>query len=409
MSELAALSVLTFEAPISPSPDIGKRGELKWIATDKLRIDESYQRPVRSDGKRNIRRIAEAFHFSLFSPLIVAPRPGGVFAVIDGQHRAIAARLHGKIKELPALVLSCTHAEEARAFHTINGNITRVSIQYIFRARVAAGDAEANACVAACAEAGVRIMPYPVQSSLLKPGETLAAGTIEQCLKRYGREILVKALELITRTGDNAGLVAHEIIKGGCSALEQGPKWLKHPKLLETLGGDSVRVMRSSALQRAAEKGGAVSAHYADVLAQRLRLELGDGGTRVSQLTETQKAQYRAKAAAMTKVTGGGRPEEGSAFQQAERRRERGDREVCRREGRAPLRFRRHRSHERAARLAVPRLQAQGAASFCRDEFAQALRGRRQALRPCRAYRHRRPRAQETWPRADRAQGGGIA
>ena len=39
----------------------------------------------------HLRRIAEQFDWRLFAPVIVAPIEGGLFAVIDGQHRTHAA------------------------------------------------------------------------------------------------------------------------------------------------------------------------------------------------------------------------------------------------------------------------------------------------------------------------------
>jgi len=320
-SNLTPLPSPTYEIQLRPSADIGKRGELKWVPVDKLMIDNSYQRPVGADGKRNIRRIVEGFHFSLFSPVVVAPRRNGRYAVIDGQHRAIAAALHGGVDELPALVLKCSEADEARAFHTINGTVTRVNIQYLFRARVAAGDKDALACVDVCDVAGARIIPYPVQSSQLKPGETLACGTIEKCLSRYGREILVRAIELITKTGDgNPGLVAQALIVGGCIALERNPKWLKHPQLLKAVGAIGVPALRAGAMRRMAEQLGTLSANYADELFEKLWAVLGDGGAReVKTINEKQReaARREQNAIAAAKRTGGGAPKKAEASNRA--------------------------------------------------------------------------------------------
>jgi hypothetical protein len=61
-----------------------------------------------------------------FSPVIVAPVEGGMFSIIDGQHRATAAMLRG-IEKVPCEIVHIDRARQAEAFAAINGNITRVS------------------------------------------------------------------------------------------------------------------------------------------------------------------------------------------------------------------------------------------------------------------------------------------
>jgi hypothetical protein len=279
MSDLRPLPDLEYERPVSPPRDIGHPGELKLIPLNKLLVDRSYQRPVDVAGKRNIRRIAENFRWTRFSPLIVSPREGGKFAIIDGQHRATAAKLHGGIFELPCLVLNCDHQGEADAFSTINGIVTRMQTQYLFRAKLAAGDSTATAVKAACDAAGVRIMPYPVQSDQLKVGETLACGELERCYSRYGAEALSAGLRMITRTGDgNAGLVRRDLISSLSMLFYMNPKWrARETEAREAIEKQGIRKLWSEMLKLAAEQGGGGTAIMTRLISEALSAALGPG------------------------------------------------------------------------------------------------------------------------------------
>ena len=50
---------------------------LDWVDLDRLSIDEDYQRPLATRNWSNIRRIAGAFDWARFTPVMVAPMEGG--------------------------------------------------------------------------------------------------------------------------------------------------------------------------------------------------------------------------------------------------------------------------------------------------------------------------------------------
>ncbi|WP_298800019.1 DUF6551 family protein [uncultured Devosia sp.] len=289
---LLPLASFSFEPPPTPARDLGAKGKEAWLPLVQLRIDESYQRPVDAAGRKTIRGIIENFSWTKFAPLVVSPRPGGLYAVVDGQHRAVACALHGGIKEVPCHILSCTPAEEAAAFATINGIVTRMHPQYLFRARIAAGDKSAVAGNEAAMAAGVKILAYPVASSLLKVGETLAGKTIELELQRVGRTALVAALELITRTGSgNAGLVKASMIEGFCDVYATHPKWLAtEDECRRVVHRKTVRAILTAAMQRQGNGEGTLRAMVAQVLAHTLHESLGDGGKTINPL-EVERAE----------------------------------------------------------------------------------------------------------------------
>lgn len=223
MTELRNLPTLQFAQRPIPAPDIGDKGELKWLRLSDLRVDPTYQREILETGKANIRRMIEGFSWLLFGVVIVASRPNGKYAIIDGQHRVTAALLHGNIAEVPCLVLSGGGAAEARAFSAINGNVTRIHVLQSFRAKVAGGDVYAVALVRMCARAGVTIAPYP--KTELQPGETLALGSLRSCLKKHGEKPLVAGLKILRALDETSGLSAPAIM-GTCEALIGKPEWI---------------------------------------------------------------------------------------------------------------------------------------------------------------------------------------
>lgn len=276
MTTLTPLSPLTFKQTPVPSPDIGVPGEFEWIPTDHLYIDPIYQRAIMSAGTKNIFGMVEGFSWSLFAPLIVAPRDKNKFAIIDGQHRAIAAVTHGGITKLPCLVLRCSIADEAKAFAVINGMVTKVHALMIFRARVAAGDRQAKTLAAVCADGGAKIAPYPKTNC--DAGETMAVGTLLVCLEKFGRDVLVEALKTVTKTGDgNPGLLREGVIMGTCDVLQAYPQW-RGKRLLDAVERAGVPLLYREALMRKGQSGtsgGSLRAYYANVLTAKLRHTLG--------------------------------------------------------------------------------------------------------------------------------------
>ena len=140
---------------------------LQWVRIDALGIDDAYQRPLGKHNLRAIRAIAAAFSWSKFSPVLVAPAPGGRFAVIDGQHRVHAAAVCG-FEEVPAQVVLLSRAEQARAFVGVNTSAVRPSLPQVYRAALAAGEPWAVGAQAAVEEAGCELLPYHPSGRLRK-------------------------------------------------------------------------------------------------------------------------------------------------------------------------------------------------------------------------------------------------
>lgn len=271
-SSLLPLHRLGFAEAIRPAPDLGIPGELVWLPVEALRIDPRYQRPILAAGRRTIRAIIEGFSWAKFSPIVVGARAGGLYAIIDGQHRATAALTHGGITHVPCLVIHGGAAVEASAFAIINGQVTGITSTQIHIARVMGGEPDALEIDRVCKAAGVRISRNLVVATMLKPGDTLAIGTIRSCLKRYGDKTLICALRCVTKTDDgNPGYLRAPIIQGLCEALSGHPGWrVNGAALFAAISSAGIPGMYRAARAFREQKGGTEWVAFAKVTTELL-------------------------------------------------------------------------------------------------------------------------------------------
>ncbi|WP_316172444.1 ParB/RepB/Spo0J family partition protein [Bradyrhizobium sp. SZCCHNRI2049] len=214
-------------AAIEVPADFGVPPRLEWIAISDLVIDEDYQRGITAQGRTNVRRIAAGFGWALFAPIVVAPADDQRFAIVDGQHRATAAKLAG-LDRVPCAIIAVDRALQAKAFAGINGQVTRMQGVHLFHAAVAAGDPDAVRTAMVCKAAGVSIVRNPTQANQLKAGETNVATALTRAILRHGNEAAIAALKAIvgSRNG-NAGMLSGTVILGAIAALAEAPHWIE--------------------------------------------------------------------------------------------------------------------------------------------------------------------------------------
>jgi hypothetical protein len=220
MSALQAIEPLPDGAAIAA--DLGPAPQLEWIAIARLRVDPAYQRPITKVGRANIAAIAREFRWSRFAPVVVSPIAGGLYAVVDGQHRCTAAATVG-IETVPCQVILADRAGQAEAFAAINGRVTRMHRMSVHQAAVAAGDPRACRIAAVAEAAGVTILRYPKPELRQEPGETMAIGAIEAAIKADGEAATIAALSAIRRTKANnirGGLTA-PVVRGASAIAAQ--------------------------------------------------------------------------------------------------------------------------------------------------------------------------------------------
>jgi len=244
---------------------------LQWINIDQMVVDPTYQRPILGKGRRNVDRIARAFSWSCFAPVIVSPVEGGRFAIIDGQHRTTAAALAG-FETVPCQIVVAAREEQAKAFKAINGVTTPISRMALHAAAVVAGEPGAEQVTDICRRGGVELLRYPVPVEKQAPGQTMAIGAIAQCLKRYGRDTLITALQCVTQTVNNTpGVLSARTIKALCQVLHRDTVRRESGlALLEAFDSIDLADLQSQAgVDAAVRKVGRVQA-----MADRIRSEL---------------------------------------------------------------------------------------------------------------------------------------
>ncbi|WP_428516305.1 ParB N-terminal domain-containing protein [Roseovarius sp.] len=170
------------------------RPELRWIRIDQLVINTGYQRAIEARGRQTIRKIADNFSWSKFGALDVNQVGDTTFEIIDGQHRTHAAALCG-IEEVPALVKVLTPQQAAAAFSWINGMVTALTPNQVFRAALAALEPWAVQCDATVSRAGCKLMTYNKSAAHKKPGEVFCISMIRQLVAADKGTFLVAVLD----------------------------------------------------------------------------------------------------------------------------------------------------------------------------------------------------------------------
>ena len=263
------ISLEGFERPKSMAA--GPAPMLQWVKISDLVVDPAYQRPILGKGRANVVRIARDFRWAFFAPVVVSPVEGGLFAIIDGQHRATAAALVG-FESVPCQVVVAAREEQAAAFKAINGVTTPISRMALQAAALVAKEPWAVEVAEACACAEVELLRYPVPVERQAPGQTMAVGAIAQCLRQYGRDTLVTALQCVTQTSNNTpGMLSARIIKALCEVLDSAPTWRDAGlSLLEVFDEIELEAIHDASALDAATRGGGRSA----AIAHRVRAEL---------------------------------------------------------------------------------------------------------------------------------------
>ncbi len=204
----------------------GKMPELAWIPLARCDVDRRYQRSM--DSKRSqalVDRLVEKWHWARCGCLLATRAPNERFWLQDGQHRSAAALRLG-ITHLPALVSEDMSLEEqAAAF--VGANLDRVALNQfaLHHARTIAGDPAAIEIAEACRAAGIRIPRYQPKPTEMKPGDTLAVGTIANLFKKHPREIARLTLATVADAfRGSAGMLRSQVFTAVAALIASAPE-----------------------------------------------------------------------------------------------------------------------------------------------------------------------------------------
>ena len=186
---------------IQPAPASKRLPRFEWVSPKDLFVEEKYQRDVRANGIRLIRKIYAGFNWAHFKPPVCVrlPESGNVLVCIDGQHTATAAASHPAIDKIPVMVVGAEDvAARAAAFVGHNRDRLGLTPPMIYYAELAAGEALAVVIDRACKAAGAHVMPTSINLRENHPvGATIAIGTMRAIAKRQGEAMLVRVLQIL--------------------------------------------------------------------------------------------------------------------------------------------------------------------------------------------------------------------
>jgi hypothetical protein len=231
---------------------IGQPGKPVWLDLTSLVVDLRYQRAIDKNGWKNIRWICANFAWSKFEPIIAAPceaRPGK-YAVIDGQHRAIAAFLHPQVDQVPAILHALDIQQQAQAFRDVNRAVTRLTPLQLYRAGILAGDPDAIAIKTVLDSAGVSLTKYAKPLDQMKPSECMCIASIRRALQAAGYEQVRTGLAALRTAGEQlagGSLIAASSILVCAIAAEK----LTEKELARVLVDTDLDQVRSEMLSRA--------------------------------------------------------------------------------------------------------------------------------------------------------------
>lgn len=187
---------------------------LQWIAITDLVVDDAYQRDLKKDNWTRIRKIADRFQWSRFSPVFVAPVEGGRFAIIDGQHRTHAAAICG-IESVPCQIVHMTREEQAASFAAVNGMVTKVTGFQILKAAIVAGEKWALRAAKICSDAGCTLMTSNGSGDTKQAGEIYPIALIRKHAAAEQGAIVTTVLRALrgSKFGATAEAYTNDVLK----------------------------------------------------------------------------------------------------------------------------------------------------------------------------------------------------
>lgn len=254
-------------------PDWPSACAFEQVAVARLRLRAGgYQRDLGRNSVRRVGRIAAAFDWAKFGALVVR-RAGEVFEIVDGQHRAAAAKLRG-VRTVPAIVFS---GGGAAVFLGLNRDRAQLDAAELYHAELAAGEAEAVALAGILDPLGIAV-PRRQTRTGLPAMVTRAVSALRLELRARGADTLGTALRVIALAWPRRpGAFVAETIRGLARVAGEiaaapdlaRPAGDELAALAETLGDLDPADLRAEAKAAAALHGGAAHRHLARIVCNR--------------------------------------------------------------------------------------------------------------------------------------------
>lgn len=267
------------DTTIPPGAAATQAGDFEVVVIDELNVDHAYQRDL---DPALVQKIADKWDMAASGPIVVSQRADDSLWIVNGQHRAAAAKLAGETEILAQVVHGYDRESEAEL--RLRGN-TRRSDKSLerFKAQVAAGHKESLEIVRICREFDTRINQWPDQRSGIN-----CVATIEWLYRRDQGVVLVRVFELVRDIyGDVGGDPAKSaVFKGLAWFITRHVNEFDRPRLVEQLSKQGQKGLHQRAVAHKAAMGGAMWTNYYrsmvevynDKLSPARRLEWQTGG-----------------------------------------------------------------------------------------------------------------------------------
>ncbi|MVA33638.1 DUF6551 family protein [Agrobacterium vitis] len=232
--------------PLTINRAIGAKPELAFVPLDKIRVDSSYQRPLKP---KRVAQILRDFTWAQFGALMLVAQEDGFYTVYDGQHRFEAARKHPHISEVPAVIVELQQSfEEAQHFLGVNVNRSAISTVEKYWAGIEAGDEAMMRICAVLEEAGCEVVPPGTKSPA--PNRTSSINAIERALKSYGDDAVTQACRTLVAAWpkDNSAL-GGIMIQGLARLYRNNKRFIDHDRMAAKLKSRDRRILSADAEQ----------------------------------------------------------------------------------------------------------------------------------------------------------------
>lgn len=254
--------------------------EFRWIERERLFVDETYQRlHIRHKHVGNIVKTWTPDHFGALN---VAPRPDGLYAVIDGQHRLLALDQMGirPTSKVPCIVHST--ANEPLTFVHLNRRAILDPMEE-FRASLEGEEPDAIELQRAVMQAGFEVALTTVSTASKRRDRSLyCIKRLQKLVADYGGPALTELLRFVDDTWphDKDALTSH--ILGGLAAFRDIYVRMYDPAILvQALQTAGPRNILRDAREVASTGGGANSSVLMQVVRSIRKVYMQAGGVRL--------------------------------------------------------------------------------------------------------------------------------
>jgi hypothetical protein len=205
----------------------GAKPELKWIKLTELYIDHAYQRNAKSKNSlKNLNYIQGNFCWAHCGALIVCHVPEKKqYAVVDGQHRYLAARARNDIPELPCVVVpGQDFKKQAKSFMVVNQKRVKLNNLAAFHASVTAGEPDAVSLQQILDDCNISIPTQPLSGKKTAPRQAQCCNILLRMLSTYSEKQIKWVLTIIPEAyGETEGMMRGSLIKALAKYIKLHP------------------------------------------------------------------------------------------------------------------------------------------------------------------------------------------